>query len=80
MTEDRVVETYRGHDIILQKSLRFTGQLGAEDSITADTADKIRTAIDDRIKAEAKSIRLDNLVLTDKGYKATVTGIHQDGC
>ncbi len=76
MTTDHIVETYKGYDIILIESLRFTARLCDEDTITADTANEIREAVDTRIKAEAKSIRLNIPVLTGKGDRATVTGIH----
>ena len=71
------VGRHKGRAIELTENLRFRVRLGGEgDSVVADTAEKIKAMIDDRLKAEAKGHTLDIPVLTSNGNEATITGIH----
>lgn len=68
---------YKGHTILIDDdTLRFKVDFGPDDYIWADTAEGLKEHIDDRLKGEAKAIKLALPVLTHEGKLATVTGLH----
>jgi hypothetical protein len=72
----QIVDTHKGHDILLTKTLYFRVEFGLDDHVNKGTAAEIKDIIDDRVKAEVKKIKLDLPVLTDEGQEGTVTGLH----
>lgn len=68
---------YKGHMILINDdTLRFRVDFGPDDYASASSADGIKEEIDNRLKTEAKAIKLALPVLTSEGQVATITGLH----